>query len=199
VGRQLALLGGAQPEAPPVPAWQKPWDDFSPCGTYRYELGQRWAQDGPLINFLMLNPSIASKDRPDPTWTRCCERGQLLAQHAAQSGSELAQYLRRGGIPGGVVATNLHALVSTDPEALKYAEDPIGPDNDARIEKVASEAAIVICAWGVHGKLKGRGEEVRSRLQALGIPLHVLEFTAGAWAQPKHPLYIAYDVMPRPW
>lgn len=46
------------------------WAVISDCGRYRYELGRRW-DDGPLLEFDMLNPSTANAERNDPTIVRC--------------------------------------------------------------------------------------------------------------------------------
>jgi hypothetical protein len=144
MGAQLALLDAQAPASRPSEG--APWDLFSePDRLYRYRLGVRWSP-GPLINFLMLNPSQASKDKDDPTWIRCQERGKRLAGMDLPA-RELA-VIRARGIPGGIILTNLFALVSTDPGVLKGHPDPIGPDNDRHILEVAQEAALVICAWG---------------------------------------------------
>lgn len=182
---------------PPGEKGEVPFDCFSEDRRYRYRLGLRWGP-GPLINFLLVNPSIATKDRPDPTWTRCLTRARMLA--AAKPGdfsARLIAHLRRRGEPGGVVLTNPFALVSTDPAALYTEPDPIGPENDRHIVEVAQEAAIVICGWGTNGAHLNRGRHVKTMLQDLRIDLYALGFTKDK--HPAHPLYLSYDLEPVSW
>ena len=93
--------------------------------------------------------------------------------------------------------TNLFALVSTKPKVLRTEADPIGPDNDRHIREVATEAALVICAWGNMGALLGRGAAVRRELEARDIPLHALTITKKG--HPQHPLFLPYDLEPFVW
>src|ERR1700722_11579781 len=93
---------------------------ISEDGLYRYVLSRRWA-DGPVLPWIMLNPSTADASRNDPTLTRV-----------------IRQTIRRRlrGIPyGGACVLNLYALRSPDPSVLRDAQwrgdpDPVGPDND---------------------------------------------------------------------
>lgn len=170
---------------------------FSPCRTWRYRLELRW-REGPLINFLMLNPSIADEERNDPTVTRCIKRARALAEAAGRA-TPLGDYLRRKGLPGGIVVTNLYALVSTDPKELRHWLDPVGPDNDRVIRETAQAAAIVICAWGTQGDVRERrSSEVVSVLRCAGEQPYVLRLTKKTGV-PEHPLYIPLTVEPTPW
>ena len=189
---QLFLLDVTPPGGAPAPL---PFDECSEDGRYRYQLGLRWGP-GPLINFLLVNPSIATRHRPDPTWTRCLARARALAARE-DLGAPLLARLRRRGIPGGVVLTNLFALVSSKPKVLRTSADPVGPGNDRHIHEVAKEAALVICAWGNAGALLGRGAAVRRDLETLGIPLHALMVTKKG--HPQHPLFLPYDLEPFLW
>ncbi len=119
----------------------------------------------------MLNPSTADEQQNDPTVERCERRA-------------------RAGAYGALVVGNLFAWRSTDPRALYDVADPVGPDNDQHLAAIASEAARVVCAWGRHGALQGRGPAVvrllaphRARLACLGV---------NADGSPKHPLYLPY-------
>lgn len=71
---------------------------------------------------------------------------------------------------------------------------PIGPANDAAIMASVSDAAMVLCVWGSHGELFGRGSAVSRMLRGAGVRLHASALTKQG--HPGHPLYIGYDVMP---
>lgn len=136
---------------------------------YRLELRREWNAGEGTVNFVMLNPSIATEFKDDPTIRRCIG------------------FARAWGFKGMVV-TNLFSYRSTKPAALKKVEDPIGPGNDAHIVEVARSAQKVVLAWGVHGELKGRGDRVVDLLAKEGIPRYALGYTKTG--QPQHPLYV---------
>jgi hypothetical protein len=127
------------------------------------------------VNFLMLNPSKATATEPDPTITRC------------------VGFARAWGFDG-LIVTNLFALRSTDPDGLKAAADPVGPDNDAAILAAAEESVIVIGAWGIRGDYLGRSKAVRGLLTQAGITLRCLSQCANG--EPGHPLYLAGSLTP---
>lgn len=82
---------------------------------------------------------------------------------------------------------NLFAYRATDPQVMRAASDPIGPENDEWLLRCSSVAAITITAWGTHGEFKGRGAQV-----AAMIPdLYCLGKTADGF--PRHPLYVRAD------
>jgi hypothetical protein len=150
---------------------------FSRDRRYRYELWRRWA-DGPAVcNFLLLNPSTADARSDDPTVARCRRRARAWGFDA-------------------VVITNLFALRSTDPRALRSATDPVGPANDAALLSVARSAALVVCGWGVLGAYLGRSSAVLALLAHAGVPAFCLGRTASG--APRHPLYLPYALSPRP-
>ena len=151
---------------------------FSECGLYRYTLMRIWDSGRPCVVFLMLNPSTADAITNDPTVERCQRRA-----------------VRMGF--GGLVVINLFAYRSTDPEALYGLDDPVGSDNDQAILQSASSAGMVICAWGTHGALHGRGAAVRALLRDAGVTLHYLHLNADG--SPAHPLYLPYDLQPSEW
>lgn len=146
---------------------------FSPCFRYHYTLYRRWGSGG-NVNFVMLNPSTADDTQDDPTVARCIEFG------------------KRWGF-GGLIVTNIFAFRATDPKRLYGLANPSGPDNDKHIIESAKESMRVICAWGVHGKLLGRGEKV---FDLLDDPW-CLDTTKDGY--PKHPLYVSGDTMPYPF
>lgn len=151
---------------------------FSPCMQYRYSLWRRWDESKPFATFVMLNPSTADEVQNDPTVERCQRRSLAMGF-------------------GGLRVANIFALRSTDPQGLYKTDDPIGPENDAAILEAARDSAMVICAWGGHGKHLGRGAQVRSMLLDAGVTPHYLQLNDDG--TPKHPLYVAYDIQPTAW
>jgi hypothetical protein len=150
---------------------------YSACGAYRYLLVRRWGTGG-TVNFVMLNPSTADECRNDPTVERCERRARLMGF-------------------GAFTVTNIFAWRATDPAALHSVADPTGPSNDAVLVETAREALCVIAAWGVHGALLGRGAEVAAMLDAKGITLNHLGLSRHG--HPRHPLYLPYTAVPKPW
>ena len=151
---------------------------FSRCDRYRYLLWRIWQPDLPFWTFGMLNPSTADHLQLDSTVRRCVDR-------AATGGA------------GGIVVWNLFAWRSTDPAAMKRADDPVGPANDGAIMFAVRDGAVNVAAWGVHGRHLGRADEVRELLAVAGVPLNALAFTTGG--EPRHPLYLSSSVQPQPW
>jgi hypothetical protein len=88
---------------------------------------------------------------------------------------------------------NLFALRSTDPTALRLADDPVGPENDAWIDRAVSGSSLVIAAWGNHGHFLGRAFQVVER-----YPAKFKMLGANQSGMPKHPLYVRKDVLPQP-
>lgn len=151
------------------------WAKFSDCDQYRYTLGRRWNQGVRRVCFCLLNPSTADATKLDPTLTRC------------------HRYAVRWGFDTMDVV-NIFALRSTDPKGLKEVEDPIGPDNDRHIARLAKQADLVIAGWGTHGALMDRGDRVLEVLRSVCVP-HCLEVTKHGF--PKHPLYLKGDLEPQ--
>lgn len=155
-----------------------PTAEFSPCRTWRYVLRRTWGE-GPRVGFILLNPSTADETNDDPTIRRCIG------------------YAKRWGA-GGLVLGNIFALRSTDPAALYSAADPIGPDNDEALLRIAREVSggRLVLGWGNHGALMARGRAVVADLLAAGIKPLALSITqSGA---PGHPLYLRSDLEPFP-
>jgi hypothetical protein len=148
---------------------------LSECRTYRYVL--RFQVD-PLLApkgfalFLMLNPSTADADNPDPTIRKCMG------------------FARRFRCSRVTVA-NLFALRATYPDDLRRHPDPVGPENDTWIAHVVQEhrerGALIIAAWGADPFAKTRARHV---LRSFG-PFDCLGVTADG--SPRHPLYLPYE------
>ena len=150
---------------------------YSPCERYRYGLERRWGTGRPLL-YVMLNPSTADELRNDPTIERCQRRAVLLGF-------------------GAMRIANLFAWRATRPADLRRAAEPVGEENDALLLAWHGEAGMTLGAWGVHGAHLGRGPAVEARLRQRARDLCHLGLT-GTGA-PRHPLYVAYRVMPVPW
>jgi hypothetical protein len=148
---------------------------FSPCRTWRYTLTRRWADFG-TVNFIGLNPSTADESNLDPTCRRCVGFAQAWGF-------------------GTYVMTNLFAYRSTDPKGLLAADDPVGPDNDVAIRRVAKQSSLVVAAWGVHGAWNDRGVQVAKMLHGIGVAVFCLGVTKAG--HPRHPLYLPKNVKPQ--
>ena len=59
---------------------------------------------------------------------------------------------------------NLFAWRARDPAQLLRVRDPIGPDNDHWLQRLAEGADLVLAAWGTKGDWLNRAESVRARL-----------------------------------
>lgn len=140
---------------------------------YRYVLRRQFLTGSGRVAFIMLNPSTATAEKSDPTVRRC--EGFAKQWNYAE-----------------LVVLNLFALRSTDPKKLYKDEDPVGPENDTYIKQVCVESHLVICAWGVHGALKGRGKEVLAMVSI--YKPHYLKLTRDGI--PGHPLYLRADEKP---
>lgn len=148
---------------------------FSPRRFYRYTLTRTWS-DGPILLWILLNPSTADERKNDPTLRKAIA------------------FSKAWGF-GGLVFCNLFAFRSTDPRAMKREEDPVGICNDSVLIMAAHDADQVVCAWGNHGTHRDRAREV---LELLQDPEEMAGRVPELWCMgtnqngtPKHPLYLA--------
>lgn len=144
---------------------------ISACGRYRYTLRRAWMGGGAVV-WLLLNPSTADASVDDPTVRR------------------MRAFSMAWGY-GSMRVVNLFALRSPHPSELTAAArrgvDPVGPDNDAWIEREADGAELVVAGWGVHG-LKSTERVGAALCLVQHLPVRCLGFTSeGA---PRHPLYV---------
>lgn len=149
----------------------KVWAEFSARRVFRYELGRVWDEALPLAMFIGLNPSTADETHDDPTIRRCIG------------------FARSWGA-GGILMGNIFAYRSTDPHALRQIADPlavIGEANDTYLRDMAARSEWTVAAWGVHGALHRRGEQVASLIPGL----QCLGRTKQGF--PRHPLYLRAD------
>lgn len=148
--------------------------EISECGRYRYLLGRRWGDES-TVAFIMLNPSTADAETDDPTIRRCIG------------------FARSWGY-GGLVVGNLYAWRCTQPADLWKAADPIGPANDYNLMLVAASCDQIVAAWGAHAR-PDRIAAVQA-LPGMGGLTALATTQAG---QPRHPLYLAGNLTPKPW
>ena len=144
---------------------------ISSCRKYRYELRRIWDETASLVLFICLNPSTADEETEDNT-SRIC-----------------INYARRWGY-GGLLVGNLFAYRSTDKNVIYRITDPVGPENDDWLQKLRSEASLVVCAWGDAGGYKARDKQV---LSFLNNPYCLVRLKSG---RPGHPLYKRADLQP---
>lgn len=157
---------------------------FSPCGTWRYRLWNRWEDTGRVLGFVGCNPSKAGSLKLDGTM-----RWDLTAR-------KFDGFAARLGF-GGWYAVNLFGLVSTNPAGLRsFDGDPVGPDNDAWVRAVAIACDRVVLCWGATGGVFAERVE------------HVLGVLAGCslWCfgrtkdgHPRHPSRLPYATALEPW
>ena len=148
---------------------------FSPDRAHRYVLWRRWADHGPTVLFVGLNPSTADERTNDPTIRRCIS-------FASQFGAAT------------LIVSNLFAFRATKPKDLFCAADPVGLEADAWLEVSTNHAKNTVACWGTHGAFLGRASAV---LPTLRNP-HCFGTTMGG--EPKHPLYLrgATKLVPLP-
>lgn len=155
------------------------WADISDDGVYRYALGRNLGMVGEgRVVFVMLNPSTADAQQDDPTLRRCIG------------------FCRSWGY-AELVVCNLFAFRATRPADLRRAPDPVGPDNDEAIAHWSQNAAMVVCAWGVHGVYRERDQFVLKSLLHARKEVHTLGLTSEG--HPKHPLYVPAETKPQAW
>ena len=147
---------------------------FSGCQRYRWSLERWWNvhRASPWIGWILLNPSTADDRKDDPTIHRCIRYSQAWGY-------------------GGCTICNLFALRSTSPRAAYHDRRPIGRLNDRAILAPVEQCGVIVAAWGVHGALSDRGENVMRMLIDAGVKVHCLGRTKDG--HPRHPLYLRSD------
>jgi hypothetical protein len=144
---------------------------ISECGKYRYLLSRRWAT-GPVLAFIMLNPSTADGFVDDQTVRKCIV------------------FAKRFGF-NGIEVVNLFAYRATKPADMLAAADPVGPENNAYVDAVTLLANDFVCAWGTNARKSNRPAQVLSILHHAGVRLKCLRITRDG--HPGHPLMLSYD------
>lgn len=150
---------------------------------YRYVLTRDWGPEGSnrRVYWIMLNPSTADAALDDPTIRRC------------------RAFAKAWGFDG-LAVLNLYAYRATNPALLSAVDDPIGPDNDLYLERMAFLASTgntpVVAAWGAKAGA-ARVTQVINLLRDFRIEPQCLGTTNGG--HPRHPLYVAGATLPQPF
>lgn len=139
---------------------------------YRYALWRKW-DARPQAMFIGLNPSTADEVDDDPTIRRC------------------VGFAKSWGY-GGIIVANLFGFRATDPTELQKATDPVGPENDTWLCRLANDAGLVVAAWGDGGRFNDRGRTV----MAMFSDMHCIKINKSG--QPAHPLYLRGALKPMP-
>lgn len=144
--------------------------ELSVCGAYRYSLTRKWREQPGYLLWIMLNPSTANALKDDATIRKC------------------VGFAKRWGY-GSIAVVNLYALRATNPVVVEGATDPVGPDNDETIKRLASEATGICAGWGGSGprSLRSRVVEVLAM-----IPGEVTCIGKTRDGHPLHPSRPAY-------
>lgn len=149
---------------------------LSDCGTFRWRLERETGIAGLVAAILGVNPSTADAEKDDATIRK--DMG-----FAARLG------WRR------IIKGNKFACRATDVRELRKARDPIGPENDAHLERIMQDADLVVAAWGPLTKLpphlRGRWKRVVEIARLVDKPLYC--FGTCQDGQPRHTLMLAYD------
>ncbi|HEP6287956.1 TPA: DUF1643 domain-containing protein, partial [Burkholderia vietnamiensis] len=155
---------------------------ISSCCGYRYRLEREIAPTGIVVAFFGVNPSRADasvRDQTDLKWTGFAHRRGARKYIAGNPFAYRSPYVR-----------DLVAVV-----------DPIGPENDAHLAQIITDADMLVPCWGDRGKLpkclRPRLDVMADMLRASGKPVKVFGLTTGG--DPKHPLMLSYDTKLIEW
>lgn len=152
---------------------------ISDCGVYRYRLERGI---GKTMSVIMVNPSTADAETDDPTIRKVLGFAQRLGY-------------------GRIIVGNKFAYRATDIGALRYASDPIGPDNDKHLEQILRDGDVHVAAWGTVGKLpdtlRSRWKHIVRIADHIGCKLHCIGVNADR--HPKHPLMTGYATPMTDW
>jgi len=148
---------------------------ISDCNKYRYELHRTWDEKKKKVLFIMLNPSTACGVSDDLTTIRCIN------------------FAKKWGY-GGLMIGNIYPFRAKRPKDLKkWNENLIDTqplmDNIVHVNEMASQADLMVCAWGCNHP------DIPEWIDNLGN-LFYLELCKDN-ITPKHPLgNISKDAIP---
>lgn len=153
---------------------------ISACGTYRYRLERQTPGEG-ATGVIMVNPSTADAENDDATIRKLRGFGE---RHEW----------------GRLIVCNLFAYRATDVRELSCVSDPVGPENNEYLFRMAASVDRVICAWGPVSKQpkyhRGRWKQVMRLIGS--VPCFSIGDTAKC-GHPKHPLMLPYASLILPW
>ena len=150
---------------------------ISNSGLYRYELHREWDKKKGKVLFIMLNPSTADGDKDDLTTIRCINFAKKW------------EY-------GGIMIGNIYPFRAKRPKDLRKWLKTQNQRanfyyvNIARVDQMAGDAEIIVCAWGCNHP------GIPDWVDSLGR-LHYLELCDDG-ITPKHPLgNLSKDLVPK--
>ena len=147
---------------------------FSRCKTYRYQLSREWDAQLPKVSFIGLNPSTADAYQDDPTIRRCIG------------------FAKDWGY-GGLEIVNLFAFRTPYPEALKQAENPVGPRNRYYLRKAIQQTELQVAIWG------NDGTYLNQAAKTIKLFTHLHAIRVNQSGEPAHPLYLPKHLKPFLW
>jgi hypothetical protein len=166
--------------------WISPWlhSDkgaiISDDQLFRYALWCVWDRSRLLVGWTCQNPSTADAESTDPSLTK------------------MIGFSKRLGF-GGLLLGNLGAWRETNGKLWLRAADPVGPENDAWLRRMAADVDVMICAWGRQPKkLDARIHDVEFEFSGTGVRTVCLGRTQDG-CYPRHPLMLAYSAEVLPW
>ena len=107
------------------------------------------------------------------------------------------RYARAWGY-GTLWVGNTFAYRATNQKDLMHVADPVGPENDTWLLRMAAEAGMIVLAYGKpHLQLRSRGQAVAKLLRGAGYELHALKLCNDG--TPSHPLYLKGTLRPIPY
>jgi hypothetical protein len=155
---------------------------ISDCGRYRYRLERHGLGGTGAIAWVMVNPSTADAEQDDATIRKVIGFSDRLGA-------------------GWAIVGNVFGYRATNVRELRHVEDAHGPENDAYLRQIMSDAPTVIVAWGPTAKLpkllRHRYMRVVRVAAEIGRPLMCLGTAQDG--HPRHPLMVAYDTPLAPW
>lgn len=118
-----------------------------------------------------LNPSTADETKNDPTIRKCIG------------------FAKRWGFEG-LCMTNLFAFRATQPKEMLKCGNPIGDGNESYLREIASDAGMILAAWGTNGSHLGRDQWAKRTIPNL------MALKINRDGSPMHPLYVPYETVP---
>lgn len=155
---------------------------ISEDGLFRYRLERDLGPVGLIIAAFGVNPSTANATENDPSLNKWMGFAK-----------------RNGG--RRLILGNPHAYRATDVRELARVSDPVGPDNEAHLRAIITDADILWPCWGSRLKLPPSLHTNLYRLKQMifesGKPVMILGLTKSG--DPMHPLMLGYSTPLIPW